>query len=103
MPNTPQETLFPKNPAPGQLVQLPNREIFMYDGSMWILLGGKHVRDSFRNEIINYVSKYDPHDSISMLKADLRMLVTPQDLWEEIIIDNIIKITQNIQNSRLHT
>jgi len=93
---------FPKDPKPAQIFFITRKEFFMFDGSIWTVVGGNNVSREFRNQLIDYISKYDPFDPISLLKTDLDMLFPERDFWEENLIKRVIEITKDIQKVKLH-
>lgn len=97
------QKIFPENPNAGYIVQLSNKEIFMYDGSFWNLLGGKFLSLESLRLVLNYLDAFDPNDSIAMIKADLESIFPELDQWEEIFIKNLIRTTKNIKRISLHT
>lgn len=94
--------IFPKNGKPGQLHVDRMGNLFMFDGSMWAIISGRGLSKAFINELSHYLNKFDPFDPINWLKNDLESLFDNPTPQEEIAIKRVIKITKDIQNTRLH-
>lgn len=102
MSNIISETLFPKNPHPGQVVQIPNKEIFMYDGSLWNLLGGRFIDKSTRDFILSYLLSLDIDESINIVKIDLEFITNDENKWGDIFMKNLIRTLKNIRRVKIH-
>jgi hypothetical protein len=104
-PDTPTTSIFPSDPETGQITITKRKDLYVYDGDLWLFVGGEHVSGEFYSVVVSHVRKIDfIYEPLLVIKADLDLLLGESSLAignaERIFLENIVFVKKKIDKRR---
>ena len=96
---------FPGEKDPGDIVVLSNNDIFVWSKGIWMLLGGRFLKDSVRDWLLDYLK--DGWPTPSDAKFDLGYMVelagenSEDRKWTNMALQNTLKLSETLQTERI--